>query len=61
MRCDELAADEKQLQVEAHDAHGRAAHENERTSQEEVNTGAGPRACHPKQLPTRAREKRNKK
>ena len=56
MRCDELAADEKRLQVEAHDVHGRAAHENERTFQEEVNTGAGP-----KQLHTRAREKRNKK
>ena len=49
------------LQMEARDAHGRAAHENERTFQEGVNTGAGPRACCPKQLHTRARERRNKK
>ena len=41
------------LQVEAR-AHGRAAHGNERTFQEGVNTAAGPRACRPKQLPTRA-------
>ena len=59
--CYELAAEEKNLQVEACDAHGRAAHENERTFQEEVNIGAGPRACRPKQVPTRDREKRNKK
>ena len=39
-----LSAAEKQLQVEARGAHGRADYKNERTFQEEVDTGAGPRA-----------------
>ena len=41
---DEHAADEKRLQLDTRDAHGRAAHEKERTFQEGVDTGAGPRA-----------------
>ena len=49
------------LQGEARDAHGGADHKNKRTSQDGVDTGAGPRAWRSKQLPARAREKGNKK
>ena len=58
---DEHAAAEKRLQVETRDAHVRAAHENQRTFQEGVDTGAGRRAWRSKQLLAPSRGKGNNK